>query len=632
MRFKTTFWLLAMAALLAGAVQLSRRVDNLRLREHPAAERFLDVQAESVDRLTVLTPDYRVVCVRHKGGWRIAEPLDTWADKAAVDRMLSALESLSGKEIITHEQRRARALSLADYGLMAPRIRIGVTDRLKTRVLFVGDEAPLGDLRYVRVVGAPDVIGVPREFADVLPPRLDGFRDRALLHGNVGEAVRLDVQAPDSGFVQMSAVSGEWRIQQPLATRADRAIVERMLDRLFALRIENFVWDTPAGGPVVDVTLDGGAGAQDTRFAPYGLAQDEALRVSMGLGGGETRQELWFGKEHGESNRWVYVKTRDGNSVYSVEAGTVRSLPHTLDALRARDVFLTPPANVTYLAIYEGDEQVILSRPRDEVWSISDPARAPADQPVVLDLVEQLCRWRIASFVPQPPGDAASYGLAPPRRRILLAEAVPSLPAAGPDAAPPPADLSGGLLLGRRTEEGLVYGAFDPRREVFLLPAEVVDDPRLSPRNALLLRDRTMLAVARERIVGIRMEQPGMERTLALDETGTWKVESAEGNAPRRVLAGAIEDLLLAAANLRALRVEALAPADVSAYGLSAPRASVTLALRGDNGIRKALLIGGSAATGGVYAMVKGQDVVFVLDSGDVAMLLRDLTTAEARP
>ena len=73
-------------------------------------------------------------------------------------------------------------------------------------------------------------------------------------------------------------------------------------------------------------------------------------------------------------------------------------------------------------------------------------------------------------------------------------------------------------------------------------------------------------------------------------------------------------------------------PDDLSKYGLDKPVEVLTIGLSGGEGIRKSLMIGGEAASGGRYAVVQGQDVVFVLSEGIVGKLTRHMIKASIKP
>jgi hypothetical protein len=83
-----------------------------------------------------------------------------------------------------------------------------------------------------------------------------------------------------------------------------------------------------------------------------------------------------------------------------------------------------------------------------------------------------------------------------------------------------------------------------------------------------------------------------------------------------------LANLLFHVANLRALRIASHNPEGLERYGLDQNAVVLTLGLSGEEGIQKNLRMGFRAGTEGVYAMIQGQDVVFVMDDG----IFRNLT------
>jgi hypothetical protein len=78
-------------------------------------------------------------------------------------------------------------------------------------------------------------------------------------------------------------------------------------------------------------------------------------------------------------------------------------------------------------------------------------------------------------------------------------------------------------------------------------------------------------------------------------------------------------------ANLRALRIEYHGAENLEAFGLDKDATVLVVSLSGGEGIQKSLHMGFLSRTDGVYAMVQGQDLVFVLDKGQVERLSADL-------
>jgi hypothetical protein len=75
----------------------------------------------------------------------------------------------------------------------------------------------------------------------------------------------------------------------------------------------------------------------------------------------------------------------------------------------------------------------------------------------------------------------------------------------------------------------------------------------------------------------------------------------------------AMEAVLLEVANLRAGRVLDLSLEDPGRFGLTRPLARIELGLTGENGVRKAVLVGSPFGPGESYAMLQGKDTLFTL-------------------
>ena len=142
------------------------------------------------------------------------------------------------------------------------------------------------------------------------------------------------------------------------------------------------------------------------------------------------------------------------------------------------------------------------------------------------------------------------------------------------------------------------------------------------PVDPLVYRDRTMLALPPESVVRISLQRKEERQTVVRAESGEWRVaELKEHGAAVAV----IDDILFHVSNLRAIGIKSHNPETLSIYGLDSPGAVLTLGVTGKEGIQKSILTGFLAGVDGVYAMLKGQDLVFVLNRSLAEKLTRDI-------
>lgn len=639
MRFRTTFWLLLISILLLSAVWVTKR----RLEKREAAgrdvDRFLSSVAEDVQLLCIHAADLDIEATRKGSMWLIHRPLTARADKGEIDRILSVLESLSGREVVSSSQREARQLTLDDYGLLDPRARFVIGDRIHRRTLLVGDDAPLGDLVYVRVVGESDVVAVPKTVLEAIPGSVQVLRDRALFHGDVARTSRMEIQGAETGFIQLLRSSNAWSIQQPISARADAGKVEELLDLLYSSAAREFVWDPPledTGNMVTPITATDVT--SESRIEPYGLGEGESLRVAIWVDGNEMGEELLLGKGFADNEELVYAKKKESDSIYGVDRQLLNAFSVSANDLRDRTVFKVDPERVGYLAIEKDDHKVVLVKKPRSGWWIVEPFNAYADRHVVSEIIAKLVRWEASGYVEGEEADLTEFGLSSPALTIQVGEESPlAVSAVVPDDMPNeggsprevkvkiPEKLSVSLPVEGR---GIVY-ALSGTETIIEMPSSMLKDVRMDPQNALMFKDRTMLAVPPDSVVRLTVARGGREQTVSRDDEGAWTKTTASTEVP---VSDAIQDVLLIVANLRALRIEAQDIDDLSVYGLNPPGSVVTMGLTGDEGIQKSVLIGNSAGMDGVYAMVKGQDMLFVLPGGLVKALSRDITAPVQAP
>ena len=166
------------------------------------------------------------------------------------------------------------------------------------------------------------------------------------------------------------------------------------------------------------------------------------------------------------------------------------------------------------------------------------------------------------------------------------------------------------------------------RDEVFLISVEAFSCLGDECINPLLYRDRTMLALPAKSVRGISVLNMAGDQGVIRDEEGMW---SCVGTGQMTPALGIIKQILFAVANVRAVRIETHNPKSLEPYGLDAPVATVTFGLQGDDAIQKSLLIGGADAAGRIYAMVRGQDVVFLIPETLVALFAHPLCIPQTR-
>ncbi len=597
MKLKTTFILLMGTLALAAYIGLyERKAESTRRRQTLARQAF-GLDAGQVQLFRLEAGAFLVECARQNGRWRIVQPIRARADQGAVDRLLDGLSRLPRGELITGREWQERRLSPADFGFEAPRARLVLEERARRRVFLVGGLSPLGDALYVKEEDSPDLLAVSTNLLGLLPRHLSVLRDRMLFRGGLDQIRRLDIRGT-SGFIQVVRnEQGAWMIQQPVAGRADRTLVRTLLEQLLNARIAGFVSDT---------ALD---------LAPFGL---DATAAQVALGGG-TREEdqiLLLGAPTDRDPNLAYAKLQSENSVYTIPAELAAVVRLKPDDLRDRRLIGMPPSDIGRIRLEEGERALEFQRQKDEGWWMTVPRRWKVEDARMELVLAQWAGLRIEAFEDGAGADAARLGFSPPARTLRFSRLRPA--GASPETEPSFVVLvssnrmESGLWQVRVEGEGLLYSVSERVQSLF-------------PMDPLYYRDPVVLELPSEAVSSFKLVRAGVEQAVERGTGGLFRAVSPSSGVVRidRVQEGL--ELMRSLVTPRYIEAD---PPDLARYGLEAPRWSITAGVSPGMGISKTLLVGSAAPDGGSYAMIQGQDVVFLLEEDKARRLGRDLVEA----
>lgn len=604
MKFRTTLFLFIAVVLLGGFIWLfDERLESTREREEQA-RKALKIAADRVSYLQVQASNVLVECAQEDGAWMLVQPVRDRADSAAIDRVLSGLKNLSRGEVITAAERNRRGLQLSDYGFDAPRAKITLGDNLRRRTILVGRTALLGGSVYIKDEAMDDIIATDTNLLALVPQSAADLRDRVLFHGEREQVQRLDIRN-GNGFFQMArGEQGQWMLQQPLSARASPMVVQEIVADLFDLRIEQFVAESKAD-----------------LFA-YGL-DDAAVKVGVSSGGKAGLTELWLGNPVETNKDLVYARIKGSESICAVRAGILGSLIKKEDDFRDRRLMAMSIYDVTYVRLEEGEHAVELRRD-GETWNVVEPKPSKADAQHVRELLAAWVGAGIQSFVADPQTNLSLLGLSPPARTLKFARKAPAGEGASQPA--PAGDEVTVQVSSAKRGLGLVLVRVEQEKALYEILSDTLKTVSSDP---LFYRDREVLNLDPEDVLKITVARDGQEISAERASAGEFQLVGA---GDRAIDLEAIRDLLMTACHLVVSGFVADTPEKLSDYGLDKPRAVLTLGLKGEAGLGKAILFGAEAGGEGVYAMLRGQDVVFVLSNSVRTKLLQDLVKAPSEP
>jgi len=599
MSWKPPLWIFIWVVVTSLFILVFERNSDSTTRALPMDAPLLRFSSGTVTQLAITVGDVAIDCVRRDGQWLLTQPMEARADESRIRRMLEALDNIRIRETLSPERLVERGLTLASFGLETPRARLLVGNESRVDEILIGDESPLGDLVYFKFKGGTDVIGVSCKLSDILPVDLDSVRDHSVFPAGLKRVTRVELKHP-GGFVQLALRDGQWRIQQPIDARGDQRRVEQLLQSLMALKIESFgVAETPSDPAV------------------YGLTADEALmQITLTHEGGGAPLVLTVGKARQDLPTLVYARISDVSSICSINREVLALQAIKVESLRDRRLCNADPAAVVSIQLREGDSKLVLEKNEKIGWLISDPFRFKADDKAVGGLLKAICNLKTAESAA---GGTTNMPVGLPSSlpcRLALSTVLPSglttnqlilAPEAfnwGYRFSHPSPNGSNNLIY---CEETKSLTEVQPHELSTVWPAS---QPTLSLGDPRPYMDCRMFEITADQVRRITLARNGREETVTVGSDGVWLVDSPPDG---QIVKGAIPEWLGFAASLRADRIENMNATNVLAYGIDEASPRITFGLTGTSGIQKTVLIGGVCGTNGVYAMIQGQDVVYVL-------------------
>jgi hypothetical protein len=226
-------------------------------------------------------------------------------------------------------------------------------------------------------------------------------------------------------------------------------------------------------------------------------------------------------------------------------------------------------------------------------WQIVSPVAAKAAESEISAITNALGQLEIVRVIEENPANLADFGLATPRLDVeFKTEGKPA----------------GHLQIGEKTPTGAsLYAKREDEKRVFLIAA--YQETSLN-RSTFELRDKTLIALARDKILGVDITSGGKTIKLAKNDND-WRITSpinarADYSTSEGIL-GRVET-----AQMKSIVADNATPADLKKYGLDKPATTVSVNLAGSTNV---IALGGKADDGGIYARDVAKPMVVTVES-----------------
>jgi hypothetical protein len=581
MKHKMSNWMLLIGALLLGVfIFIFERGSENSHQQMRRSKTVFAVYPESIERILLERDGVQIECTKTAGIWRLTKPADAPLDSGLVEKMIVGLVRVERGELITEKTLRERNLTPADYGFTTPRARITFKNNRGTFTWLIGRDAPVGKSLYVMPEGGGDIIAAPQTLLNLVPQDPSWIRDRTLFSGEPSAVRGLDLRRT-SGFLQLRQPENNgWVLQQPHTGRADKQAVHTLIGKMFSGRIVDFVTDEKS-----DLTA---YGLEKPAFALTIFMQDERT------------QTLLIGKPLPEKPDVLYAKRVESDSVFTMPAAWAKDLEIDDDLLRSRSVLGLQAERVTAIQLARNEQQLDIVRTNNQ-WQIVRPVRWDADPEQIALLLKTLTEATVETFVDEPSATQTAQMKAAPWSVALTAD-----------------NKTNTLHISVSGTNGLRLVQYNNEPAIYATTNSLIRDTFADP---LFYRNLTVLEVSPTLIQKITTQTGKIEQSVQKTDTGIF----AAGQPGWQVNPKALTDIMWALNDLRVGRYVDFNPASLKPYGLDAPQTSLTITLNDTNVLGRIVLIG-NKTDDGRFAMIQGQNIVFVVPDETAQTLTRELT------
>lgn len=418
MHWKTT------AILLLATFGLGAYITFYEIKQPPPEQRaqiakqLLSLPPDTVTHVTFEFPNIRATLERQGDAWALPSSRVRIASDL-VDKLLEMLSPLTAERIF--QATAAKPLEAKAYGLdpAVGRLTLRQKEGASTTLLF-GERTPVGENRYVRIDGRPEIGVVPSRLFDESDQPLETFRDPRLLPFNAWAADEATVTFPTGSF-SLTRKDTQWHVSSrpfaisvdaaaapSAADRAERAEITSFLNRMSTMQIKRFVDDAP--------------GVEQLSTWGFDHPRVEVRLRQQHSPGAIT---VFFGSALADDGSLVYAKRSDEPSLYAVAAADVDALVVDPHSLRQKACFEFFTSQVSKVEIGQAQTRWTMERSRAESdaagaqWRVAETGAA-LDPQRVESFLGRLSDVRLGGFVDDAPSDLVRYGLQPPTGSIAI--------------------------------------------------------------------------------------------------------------------------------------------------------------------------------------------------------------------
>ncbi len=359
-----------------------------RQQQKEAAEKLLTFNKDSVETFSIHSMFSDFTFRKTADGWQIEKPVQTEADETPIHTLLNGLSSV--KKIRTFSAKKEKRTS---YGLGKRGITIALHGKggLNAKV-EIGEPTSVGSNVYASVNDSTVAI-VPVSVKNNATKSLFDWRDKKTVHFDRDKLRELHVHNPSGNFT-FTKDGIQWNMTQPLKTKADRSVVDALVNKLFYAKIKSVVSEAPK------------------KLASYQLNKP-AFRIELLSGKEKSTNTVLFSKLKAGK---AFGKDESRPHVFEVDESFMKPLDKTLFDFRDKSVVSFEKKDADSLSLEYDGEKMIFHKDTTNSWVFAGGEKAKSWK--ITNVFSALSNLKAKKFLSGK--SLHRFGLDTPRGRFMV--------------------------------------------------------------------------------------------------------------------------------------------------------------------------------------------------------------------
>ena len=342
---------------------------------------------DDISGISIKNGDQSFRIQRSNDGWHLTKGLEDTASPEAVDTLIqTALETPVLDRIDASEIRDDK--NLAAYGVLKSSLQMDFKGDLP-RSLLIGKTSPDGSRQYVSFENSKTVYLIPKDIVRLITLPIEDYRDHRLLPLDPSQVERIVFRKGNSSL-ELEREAAGWKIIRPLSAPADGEAVNDLLEKIHALRLEDFE-------------------AAEKADPSGSIHLESPLEVEFFTSADEAPYTIKFSKSKSDGSATAHLESRKIGGTVSGNATAL--LTPDLESLRDTALLRLNSDLVDIIRVETNGNQRDIFRTH-EGWS--------ENTPTVQDIAKTLARAKVANRLPATPSELEKCGLSSPLKRITF--------------------------------------------------------------------------------------------------------------------------------------------------------------------------------------------------------------------